>query len=406
MMPIKITIVHNFYRQGFPSGENSVVFSEMKMLHSEGHKSSIFDRQSDELQFNQFWGALKAGLLTPWNFFTARKFKNSTSFCEPNVVHVHNTFPLISPSVFYAASKRSATVLTLHNYRLLCPAAIPMRHGKVCVECIIKKSVWPAIRHGCYRSSRLATFPLAINVALHRALGTWTRKVDAFIALSDFQRDLMIQGGLPGDKIFVKPNFFPGRPDVVPYEKRGAKVVFVGRLSEEKGVHSLIKAWEQWGVSAPALQVIGEGPLRMELEQASKDLPVEFLGQVSSENTLQAIANAHLLVLPSECFEGFPMVIREAFALGTAVAVSNIGPLPSIVEDGKTGVVFKPADPESLMSVVRSLWEAPDLLQRMGKAARIVFEEKYTEEANYEQLMEIYAQAIKNAEARGVSIGA
>jgi len=354
----------------------------------------VFTRHSDEIRNNGFAGMLRGAIATPWNFKMAIAIKKAIADFSPDVIHAHNTFPLISPSIFYAIGKKVARVLTLHNYRLFCPAAIPLRNGKVCIECIENKTVWPSIRYGCYRNSRLATLPLAVSVALHRMLGTWTKHVDAFITLSDFQRTLMASAGLPDERIYVKPNFYPGKPSVVPWGKRGEYVVFVGRLSVEKGVNSLLRAWRLWGIEAPALKLVGAGELRTELEKMVSGLPVQFIGQVGSSEAQAHIANARLLVLPSECFEGFPMVIREAFAFGTPVAVSNIGPLPSIVQHGKNGVVFEPENPQSLLNTVRTAWETPSLLEELGAGARAEFESQYNEDVNYRSLMDIYEKTI------------
>ena len=314
---------------------------------------------------------------------------------RPDVVHVHNTFPLLSPSVFQAIGNRAARVMTLHNYRLFCPAAIPMRDGKVCTDCLDRRSPLPSMVHGCYRGSRAATLPLAVSVGLHRALGTWTNQVDAFICLSDFQRDVMVRAGLPREKVHVKPNFYPGSPDVVPWGERQPCVVFAGRLTEEKGVVNLLRAWQAWGANAPELRLVGDGHLRAELEQMATGLPVRFLGQLPAEQAQAEIARARLQILPSEWFEGFPMVVREAFAFGTSAAVSDLGPLPSIVTHGKSGIVFQPANPPSLLQEVRTAWETPGLLETLGRGARAEFETKYTEEANYAMLMNIYKQAIE-----------
>jgi glycosyltransferase involved in cell wall biosynthesis len=269
-----------------------------------------------------------------------------------------------------------------------------MRDGKVCTDCLDKRSPLPSIIHGCYRSSLAATLPLAFSVGVHRALGTWMTQVDAFICLSDFQRELMIEAGLPREKVHVKPNFYPGNPAVVAWPERKPYVVFAGRLTAEKGVVNLLLAWQAWGAAAPELRLVGDGELRAELERMAAGLPIRFLGQVSADDAQQEIANARLQILPSECFEGFPMVVREAFAFGTPAAVSDLGPLPYIVEHGKSGIVFKPANPQSLLQEVRTAWVTPGLLERLGQGARLEFEEKYTEEANYATLMEIYREAI------------
>jgi hypothetical protein len=201
----------------------------------------------------------------------------------------------------------------------------------------------------------------------------------------------MADAGLPLAKVHVKPNFYPGMPPVIPWRERGNYVVSAGRLTPEKGVATLLRAWRLWGPAAPELRLAGDGELRPQLEAMAKGLPVRFLGQLGGAAAQAQIAGARLLVLPSEWFEGFPMVVREAFAFGTPAAVSNLGPLPSIVRHGHSGVVFQAASPESLLQEVRASWEADGCLQRLGLGARREFEEKYTEDANYAALMEIYA---------------
>lgn len=391
---MKILLSHNYYGSASPSGENQVFEAEGKLLRQHGHEVSESLRHSDDLRAKGVWGAVQGALSTPWNPFAAKAMRQTVTVNHPDVVHVHNTFPLLSPAIFHAIGRSAARVLTLHNYRLFCPAAIPMREGKVCTDCLDTRSSWPALRHGCYRNSRAATLPLALSVSLHRMLGTWAKEVDAFITLSDFQRELMIEAGLPAHKVHVKANFYPGSPSVVPWESRAPYVVFAGRLSAEKGVATLLRAWREWGSSAPELRLVGDGDLRLELERLVGNLPVRFLGRVDGAEAQRQIAGARLLVLPSEWFEGFPMVVREAFAFGTPAAVSNIGPLPSIVRHGVNGVVFEPSNPESLLHAVRRAWETPDMLEQLGKGARTEFEGKYTEDANYATLMDIYERAI------------
>ena len=397
---MKILLVHNFYGSAAPSGENAVFEAEKALLQQNGHEVALFTRHSDEIINKGFLGLVQGALATPWNPQMSRTIQKKIADFRPDVVHAHNTFPLISPAIFCAIGKKSARVLTLHNYRLFCPAAIPMRNGKVCTVCLNKKSSFPALLHGCYRDSRIATVPLAFNVALHRFLGTWKNNVDAFIALSDFQAKLMAKSGLPAAKVKVKPNFYPGNPSVISWQDRGMYAVFVGRISAEKGVASLLQAWKDWGSNAPELLFVGDGELRPELERMAAGLPVRFTGQVKEQEAQAHIARARLLILPSEWFEGFPMVVREAFAFGTPVAVSNIGPLPLIAQGGISGVVFEPGNPESLLQQVRAAWKTPGMLERLGAGARAEFEAKYTEEANYKTLMAIYEQAIAVARGR------
>ena len=391
---MKVLLLHNFYGSEAPSGENVVFEAEKALLEQHGHTVQVFTRHSDEIRTQGLRGAIEGAAAVPWNPFAAAALRKLVDDFLPDVVHAHNTFPLISPAIFHAIGQRAARVLTLHNYRLLCPAAIPMRDGKVCTDCIRQRSVLPALQHACYRGSRLATLPLAMNVALHRRIGTWQHQVDAFIALSEFQRQLMAQGGLPVERLHVKPNFYAGNPSVIPFSERLDYVVFVGRLGQEKGVRTLIDAWRSWGEHAPELRLVGDGPLREQFKRQAQGLRIRFMGQIPANEAQAQIANACLLVLPSECFEGFPMVVREAFAFGTPVAVSRLGPLPSIVDHGVNGVVFEPANAASLLQVVRDTMANAGLQARLAAGARHSFETLYNEQANYQLSLQIYERAI------------
>ncbi|MCM0081382.1 glycosyltransferase family 4 protein [Geomonas sp. Red32] len=395
---MKILLVHNFYGSSAPSGENTVYLAERDLLVSRGEEVLEFNRHSDEIRGQGAVGVLKGALATPWNPFSARAIRELIARERPEVVHVHNSFPLISPSVFSAArSMGCATVLTLHNYRTVCAAGIPERGGVPCTLCLEKRSSLPALARGCYRDSRVATVPMAANIELHRALGTWRKQVDAFIALTSFQRDMLSVAGLPKEKIHVKPHFYDNPPDPLPWSGREARVVFIGRLGQYKGVHVLIEAWNRWGAEAPRLEIIGEGPERKRLEEfaawgAGK---VTFSGHLPFEEAQKRLASSRLLVLPSLCFEGFPMVIREAFALGVPVAGSNLGSIPCIVEDETNGVLFTPGDPDDLLAKVRTAWEEPLLLEGFARRARRSFEEHYTADSNYRALQEIYRKALQ-----------
>lgn len=391
---MRICLIHNFYGSEAPSGENRVFELERRMLESRGHEVECFTRSSDEIRSRGAAGTLRGALSTPWNAWMASAVRKRVNVFKPEIVHVHNTFPLISPAIFYAIGNRAKKVLTLHNYRTVCPAAIPLRKGRVCTLCIEQRNVWPSVRFGCYRESRLATLPLAVSVALHRGLGTWGREVDRFIALSDFQREIMEKAGFPREKMCTKPNFFPGCPQVLEWTKRRDSVVFVGRLSVEKGLETLIEAWRLWGDSAPELRLIGDGPLRDRLVAAAKGSHVRFLGQLPSGDAHGEVAKSKMLLLPSQCYEAFPMVIPEAFAYGVPVGVSSLGPLPNIVDDGRTGVCYPACDAARLVEKVSQCWSHGTRLSEMGRAARNEFEQKYTEEVNYQRLLAIYGEAL------------
>ena len=390
---MRILLVHSHYGAAAPSGENRVFALERDMLIRNGHEVKTYERSSDALRANGTIGKLKGAAMTPWNLNAARDISALVQRFRPEIVHAHNTFPMLSPAIFPAA-RGAARVLTLHNYRLQCAAAIPMRDGGPCTDCIERQSAYPALKHGCYRSSRAATAPLALSIALHRARGTWQRDIERFIALSGFQKELMARGGLPAEKIEVKPNFYPGQPKRIAFTDRPERIVFVGRISREKGVKDLVDAWRLWGPNAPELRIVGDGPLRAMLQQEAADLPqVKFTGQLNSATAEAEIASSRLLVVPSRWFEGFPMVLREAFAYGVATAVSGIGPLPTIVSNAK-GVVFPAGAPEALSRCLQALWQDQRKVEDMAIASAEAFETRYAESKNYDELLAIYDRAI------------
>jgi glycosyltransferase involved in cell wall biosynthesis len=313
---------------------------------------------------------------------------------RPDVVHVHNTFMMISPSVFDACQKAGIPVLqTLHNYRLLCPAWTLSRNGKVCEDCV-EGGLWHGIWHGCYRESHAMTAAVAAMLKFHRITGTWSNSVDGYVALSDFARRKFIEGGLPANKIHVKPNFVQSDPG----EKRkpGSYALFVGRLSPEKGVQTLLLAWTQMSQSYP-LVVIGDGPLRerLEAEVAQQNISsVTFTGWMSRPQTIEAMKNSAFLVVPSLWYEGFPMSIAEAFACGTPVLCSKLGGMQEIVDDRRTGLHFEPGNAEDLASKLTALLAQPEKIAQMGTAARSEYKSRYTAATNYSLLMRIYEQSI------------
>ncbi len=395
-------MIHNYYGSSVPSGENRVFEMERKMLIAHGHEVESFVRNSDEIIAKGLWGMIRGGLSTPWNPWMARAVRNKVEAFHPDIVHVHNTFPLLSPAIFWAIGKRAKKVLTLHNYRTFCAAAIPIRDEKVCKRCMDGHNIWSALFYRCYRASFFATLPQFCRMLVHRNLKTWNDQVDALIMLSEFQRRFMQPCGFPAAKCFVKPNYFSGNPVFKDWNARSNTVVYVGRISEEKGVRFLVNAWAIWGSQAPELRIVGDGPLRQELEQVAQGLPVRFLGTVSSTEAHREIGNAKLLVFPSVWLEPFGLVIIEAFAHGTPVAVSNLGPLPSIVADQQSGVIFTPASADDLLRAVRDAWNDQDHLAQMGAVGRSEFESKYTEIVNYNSLLEIYRTVLASTEETGL----
>ncbi len=393
---LRVIVVHNYYGSSAPSGENNAVNAEISMLRRYGHDVHIFSRESDEIRDNGLRGLMHGGFTFPWNPLEVSRLKKFMQAVKPDIVHVHNTFPLISPGIFWAIRDFAASVLTAHNYRLFCSSGLLLRDGAVCTRCLDEASVIPALRYGCYRHSRIATLPVAHSIALHRSIGTWRSRVDAFIALTEFQRDTLVAAGLPGERVHVKPNFFAGNPSVISWGERREAALFVGRLTSEKGVEYLIRAWLELE-DAPPLRIVGDGPLRASLEALAKSrgsANIEFLGAVASEVAVREVAEAKLLFIPSIWFEGFPIVLQEAFAAGTPCAVSDIGALSSLVKDGKNGLVFEARNATAIAELMRRVWSDDALSARISAGARTSFEANYTEEINHRRLMEIYATAL------------
>ena len=317
----RVLVVHNFYGSSAPSGENQVFEAECAMLRKRGVEVRTFTRHSDEIRlggaFRRAWGALKGAASVVANPFSAFRLARVLRAFRPDVVHFHNTFPLLSPLAVRAAHRAGCrVVLTLHNYRTVCAAGIPMRGGKVCTDCF-GGSVRPALRHRCYRGSLAATLPLALNITLYRR--ALTRWVDAFVALSEFQRGKMVACGFPSEKVVVKPNFVElGDEPIVPAAERKDEVLYVGRLSPEKGVFTLVEAWRK-------LAEIDGGRVN------NDNYLVVFLGLRQKAEVRERVRHARCVVLPSECWEGMPMTVLESMASGTPVVVSNLGALKEIV---------------------------------------------------------------------------
>ena len=385
-----VLLVHNYYQK--PGGEDEVVRVETAMLRSRGHDVRDFRLHNDAIDQMSRSHLIRA---TFWNNAVHRQLDEVLAVSRSEVAHFHNTFPLISPAAYYAARRRGvAVVQTLHNYRLLCPNAVFYRDGGVCEECLGRSVAWPAVVHGCYRGSRAATLAVAGMTAMHRAMGTWTHAVDLYIALTEFGRRKFIEGGIPARKIVVKPNFTedPGEGD-----HRGGEIVFVGRLAPEKGIDTLIHAWRRVIARHPdrKLKIVGQGP--MATLQDTSPPGVEWLGWQSHDQLLQIMQRAALLVFPSVHYEGFPMALVEAFATGLPVVASNIGAAAEVIRDGRTGRLYRPGDADHLADVLEELFLNEPQVADMGRQARAEYEEKYTPQRNYDQLLAAYALAAEYA---------
>ena len=397
---MKILLVHEHYRR--PGGEDQVFADEGWLLESRGHGVVRHTRHNDALDGTD---RLRAAADTVWNRRACAELAAVIDRERPDVLHAHNTFPILSPAIHRTAAARGvATVQTLHNFRLICPQAQLLRDGRVCEDCVGKPFAWPGVLHACYRGSRAATAATAAMSATHRTLGTWGDSVDRFIALTEHGRGLFVRGGLPADRIAVKPNFVHpdprDRPPVAGDAGGRPSVIFVGRLSPEKGLDVLLSAWPR--VTADArLTVVGDGPLAPAVEAAAAADPrVEQPGQIPFEAVLDRIAAADLLVMPSVWYETFGRTVVEAFAAGTPVVASRLGAMAELIEDGVTGTLFPPGDAAALASAVDALLADGARRRRLSAAARRTFEDRYTADRNYDLLTDIYDRAMSRAAAR------
>jgi glycosyltransferase involved in cell wall biosynthesis len=390
---MKVLMIHNRYQQ--PGGEDEVFLAEASLLESYAHRVVRYSTHNDRVaEMNRL--ALAGNTL--WNSSTYQELRALIRQERPRVAHFHNIFPLISPAGYYAAKAEGVPVIqTLHNYRLLCPNAQFFRDGRVCEDCMGKVIPWPGVVHKCYRGSRAASAVVTAMLATHRASHTWTEMVDMYVVLTEFARRKFIEGGLPARKLTIKPNFV--YPDPGPGEGRGGYALFVGRLSPEKGIGTLLAAWERLKEQIP-LKVVGDGPLAELVASAASRYPyLEYLGYRSAEEVHGLLKEASVLIFPSEWYETFGRVAAEAFATATPVIAADIGAVAELVEHGRTGLRFRPGDPEDLAAQVGWFLSHPEEHSRLRSEARAEFEAKYTAERNYQTLMKIYESTLEREEA-------
>ena len=386
---MRILSVHNRYL--IRGGEDESREAEENLLRQMGHQVDVYEEDNKTLASLTKVQALTR---TIWSQSSYRKIREQLNQAQYDVVHIQNFFPIISPSAHYAAQAAGVPVIqTLRNYRLLCPNALFFRDNQVCEDCLGKKIPYPGVLHRCYRESLPASVGVTAMLTTHRLLKTWTRKVNVYIALTNFAREKYIQGGLPPEKIVVKPNFVSPDPGVG--SGGGGYALYVGRLSVEKGLDTLLEAWEKLDGQLP-LKIVGDGPLADEVKVAVQTLEnVEWLGIKSMSEVHALMGDATVLIFPSKWYETFGRVAVEAFAKGTPVIGANIGAIAELIDPEHTGLHFQPANSEDLALKIRWLIDRPESLKRMRQEARFEFEKKYTAQSNYEILIKIYKNVIE-----------
>lgn len=391
---MKILLVHNYYQQW--GGEDECAEQEHRLLEQYGHTVHYYTRHNDEIEA---FSMLRKGALffePSWSRRTYRELKQIINDFKPDVVHFHNYFPLVSPSAFWACADAGVpSVLTLHDYRLMCPIGWFFRDGEICEDCL-DHSLLSGIRHSCYHGSAAQTSSVALMIQTHRTLGTWQKKVNAIIALNNFSRDKFVQGGLPADKFHIRPNFLEADPGIGGEEREFA--LFVGRMSREKGLDVLLKAWRN--LPDVPLKILGGGPLK---EWAADYIAehnmthVELVGFVQPQDVLDYQKRAMFLVLPSIWYEVMPRVLIEAYAAATPVIATRLGSMAELVQENHTGLLFERGDAESLAAQVREAVSDMARLRGWGRNSRHEYESRLTADAAHDRLLEIYNAVIEGA---------
>ena len=384
---MKILMAHGRY--ALRGGEDQVYESERDLLRGHGHTVFEYERHNDGIHGLQ---VLIAGVKTVWSQSDYRAIRKCIRKTGAQLVAVHNFFPLISPSIFYAAGAEGIPVVqTLHNYRLICPSATLLRDGEICKDCVGKSVPWPAVQHGCYRSSRMLTAGVSAMNASHRVLGTWNHKVSRYIALTEDMKEQYVAGGFDGDRIVVKPN---STEDTGVGAGEGNLFLYVGRLSNEKGVSILLRAWAHANTCSQ-LVIVGTGPEEASLKrQASPLRNVTFLGHCPRQTVQDLMGNAKAVIVPSIWAEPFGLTAIEAFAKGTPVLATKLGALQSLVTPGESGYLFERND---ALSLAELLSDAVDF-KRLRAGARQEYEQHFTPARNYSRLMEIYECALNTCQ--------
>jgi glycosyltransferase involved in cell wall biosynthesis len=387
---MRILIVHNRYQQH--GGEDNVVASESELLRAHGQEVMHFDVDNDHIR--GFVSQITTAAGSVYSLSAKRRVEEAIAAAKPDVVHVHNFFPTLSPSVFYACEAAGVPVVhTLHNYRIVCCAPYLFRDGHVCEECIEARSPLPGIRHACYRSSHIGSAVASLGMAFHHEIGTWSNKVAAFIALNEFAANKIGGYRVPREKIIVKPNF---SVDLGIGTGDGDYALFVGRLSPEKGIQTLIDA-DAGGLLAVDVVLLGDGPMREAVlrAQSRPGSRLKSLGFMKHDQIIDHMRRANVLIMPSIWYESGPLVVIEALSLGLPVIAADLGNVAQLIRTTGAGLLYEPGNPAALAARLTEYASKPEAAVAMRKYARSAYESAHTPEKNYGRLMEIYEGVIR-----------
>lgn len=394
---MKILAIHNFHRSGSSSGDDQVFKSETALLEAHGNEVIQYTISNDMFDQAGLWEKIRATFGMLWSF---KHYKEVKEICEkekPDIVHIHTFFPLLSPSILYAAKRSGCKVVTtLHDTRFVCPCATSLRGTQLCNECG-DGHYFRMLKYGCFKGSRLQSVIVAFIFKFHRMKGSFYEQIDKYICLNENQINLLLNIGFDKEKIVKKYNFVPdAEADLKSIKVEGLPeryIVFYGRIGEEKGVSILMNIWEQ--LSIP-LVVMGGGPLEEKFQKwADEKEYVYYLGYTEHSRCLSIVRGAEFVVFPSIWYEGCSMVEIEAESLGKAILATDLGFSSEAITDGVNGYKVRVGDLSEFIEQVESLWNNPKQCQKLGENARKDYEQKYMSEDNYWQLIGIY-DGIKN----------
>ncbi|WP_071884897.1 glycosyltransferase [Picosynechococcus sp. PCC 73109] len=390
---MKILVIHNRYRNR--AGEDSTFDQEVALLQQSNHSIQVWTKDNKDIDVGDFLDAIRLALSTIWSSKSYRELLAIIDDFKPDIIHVHNTLPLLSPSIFYAAKKRTIpTVVTIQNYRLSCPKGTFFRNNSTCEICL-NKSLLFSVYYKCYRDSRLQTVTVALMLQVHRLLRTWTETITAYIAVSPFVRNKLVEMGIPAEKIYLKPNFLQGKtqqPETIDF---GKYYLFVGRLETEKGILNLLNAYQNLKSEYP-LYIVGSGGLQSVVEQyASDNYKIQYLGQRTREEVIQYMQGAIALIFPSTWYEGFPLTILEAYSQSLPVIGSNIGSVSYAIQNGITGLTYPVGDEKALTQALFFIEANPEKWLALKQRVLENLDDIYFADQNINYLLEIYRSLIE-----------